>query len=109
MSDRRAELLDEYKELYLKVEAILFRADPIYINYRHNSDEYSPEVGTILPRLKTASSADEVLNIVHEEFSRWFGAEEIGPKSRFEKIANEVWRVWTESSVSKPKASHPSG
>ena len=102
MSDRRAELLAEYKELYLKVEAILFRADPIDINYGHNSDEYSPEVGTILPRLKTASSADQVLNIVREEFRRWFGAEKVGPKSRFEKIANEVWRAWTESSVSKP-------
>ena len=109
MNARRCELLAEYKELYLKVEAILFQADPIDINYGHNSDEYSPEVGTILPRLKHASSADDVLHIVHEEFSRWFGAEEVGPKSRFEKVANEVWRVWTESSVSKPKMPHSDG
>ena len=103
MSDRRAELLDEYTELYLKVEAILFRADPIDINYGHNSDEYSPEVGTILPRLKMALSADDVLNIVYEEFSRWFGADEVGPKSGFEKIANDVWQAWIESGVAESK------
>ncbi len=73
MEERRA-LKAEYGELFDAVSCLLFRADPIGISFDdENLDEYDPEAGTILPRLKTCEAADDVLRVVHEEFVRWFG------------------------------------
>ena len=84
----------EYGELYFKVSEILFRHDPEGINFETNTDEYEPEVETILPRLKEASSATDLRRIIREEFIRWFGADEVGPESEFEEIAQEVWTAY---------------
>ena len=70
----RSRLKAEYGQLYTDIEQILFRHDPIGIAYEghdsveDNPDEYAPEVETILPRLRTANSADDVADIVYEEF-----------------------------------------
>ena len=66
-------LRQNYKELYSKVEEILFRHDPIRINSEENKDEYDPEVSTILPRLKDAKSEDDVINIVKDSGLRGRG------------------------------------
>jgi hypothetical protein len=65
-------LRDEYGKLYDSLLALLFRADPVGINFEDNTDEYGPAVDTILPRLRTCNSADDVLRVVHEEFIRLF-------------------------------------
>ena len=87
---------NRYKELYSTVEAILFNHDPIRINVGFNSDEYDPEVGTILPRLKNANSEGDVVDINHEEFVRWFGPKIVGEKEQlvYKKMASEVWKAW---------------
>ena len=45
-----------YGPLFDEVSAILFEADPVRINFGNNfgnnTDEYDPETGTILPRLR---------------------------------------------------------
>jgi len=90
-------LRQNYKGLYSKVEEILFRHDPIGINLVENTDEYDPEVSTILPRLKEANSGNDVLNIVLEEFSRWFGADIIDKDSKlYKEAAKEIWTAWNE-------------
>jgi len=86
-------LKDRYQSLYDQVLEILFRHDPIDINYETNTDEYDPEVGTILPRLKEASSENDVQKIVHEEFRRWFSLDAGGP-DRYGEIASEIWTAW---------------
>ena len=50
----------KFGPLFDEVSAILFRHDPMHINYGSNTDEYDPEVGTILPRLKQCRSARDV-------------------------------------------------
>jgi len=50
----RQALRRHYPVLFDEVSSILFRHDPIGINFETNTDEYEPEVGTILPRLKEA-------------------------------------------------------
>jgi hypothetical protein len=55
------------------------------------ADEYDPEIGTILPRLKEAGSVFELQRIVHEEFTRWFGAETAGPRKRHAEVARLIW------------------
>ena len=89
----------EYGEVYDAVAEILFRHDPMGINFDVNTDEYHPEVGAILPRLKTCGSAQDVLTVIHEEFHKWFDGME-GPPERYVDIADEVWSLWRKSPLS---------
>lgn len=95
----RQRLRREYGELYNEVQEILFRNDPIGINFEFNTDEYEPEVGTILPRLKEALSPEDLQNIIHQEFVRWFDADIAGPKAKYAKIAQEVWDVYKKNII----------
>lgn len=92
--EERERLKNLYKELYNEVSEILFHHDPIGINFDDNTDEYEPEVGTILPRLTSANSIDDVRLIVHEEFIKWFDEDIAGPIERYSQIAEEVWKAW---------------
>ena len=78
-------------DLYDKTLAVLTTGDPIgLIRGGAPPDEYSPEARTILPRMVDAASLDEVREIVHQEFVRWFGAEIAGEKTRYERIAIDL-------------------
>jgi hypothetical protein len=94
--EERRRLRAEYGELFAAVAALLFRADPIGINFEDNRGEYEPETGTILPRLSTCGSADDVLRVVHEEFVRWFDADTAGASERYQHIASEIWQFWQQ-------------
>lgn len=54
------------------------------------ADEYSPEAGTIAPRLSTAASEQDVLQIIYDEFQAWFG-EDAGAECRYMGAARAVW------------------
>jgi hypothetical protein len=95
--EERRRLREEYKLLYDQVAALLFRRDPIGINFESNTDEYEPEVGTILPRLRTCTSVDDVATVVFEEFVRWFG--EAGSREAYLEIASDIWTLWQESNA----------
>lgn len=97
----REEILEEkrrlkasYGTLYGDVAALLFRYDPIGINFEDNTDEYEPEAGTILPRLRECQSAADVTRVVHEEFERWFSKSDAGPAERYKAIGEEIWKLW---------------
>ena len=81
-------------QLYDEVLAILFRHDPIGINFVDNTDEYAPEARTILQRLREAESPEGLAGIIHEEFIHWFDIDMAGPKSRYVPIAHDVWKAW---------------
>ena len=76
---------------------ILFRHDPIGVSSEGNTDEYDPEVGTILPRLSRCASADEVRHVVFEEFQKWFTSDDAGDEMRYDAIAKELWVLWSTS------------
>lgn len=57
-------------------------------------DEYDPEVRSILPRLKDARSVDDVQQIVHEEFVRWFGDDIAGPADAYADLASGAWSAY---------------
>ena len=88
---RRAELKHRYGLAYRQLSEILFTQDPIGIRFETNTDEYEPEVDTILPRLRTCSDTAEVNRVVHEEFVRWFGTSEAGPSAKYQTIAKKIW------------------
>jgi hypothetical protein len=105
----RAKLRKEYRNLFGKLAALLFRHDPMDIAYindlqvQDNPDEYEPEVGTILPRLRTCASEGDCLKVIHEEFCRWFGEETAGPISNYETIAHEAWIMWNDQELNSKK------
>ncbi|MCW1926294.1 hypothetical protein OKA05_27315 [Luteolibacter arcticus] len=86
----------EYGELFAAVSGVLFRHDPIEINFGVNTDEYDSEAETILPRLGSCHSEADVLRVVHEEFMRWFDRESVGPVERYGEMAREIWGHWRE-------------
>ena len=94
-AEERERLKREHPRLFGELALALARRDPIgLVGVGAPDDEYEPEVGTILSRLGTVSSEGEVLDVVHEEFLRWFGPEVAGPRERYAGAASEVWRVW---------------
>ena len=105
--ENRRRLRAEYGELFDSVAALLFRHDPIGINFEgENTDEYDPEVETILPRLRSCHSAEDVLQVVHEEFVRWFDSGTAGPRERYQTIASDIWQLW-QGHQGNPKAMLP--
>lgn len=91
----RRQLRVEYGHLFDSVSALLFRHDPIGIAFdNENTDEYEPETGTILPRLRDCASGGDVLRVVYEEFVRWFDADNAGPEEGYAEIASEIWLLW---------------
>ncbi len=78
--------------LVAAVERAINEADPVgLLHIGAPSDEYSPEVGTIVPRLASAVRLDDVAAVLHEEFVRWFGAGIAGPRERSEMLARPIW------------------
>lgn len=91
----RAALRAQFGTLLDDVLAVLFRDDPIGINYETNTDEYDPEARAILPRLKECASEKDVARVVHEEFVHLFDAKIAGTMDRYEKVAAEIWQLWS--------------
>jgi hypothetical protein len=85
----RQRFLEVYRGLYDDVLEILKRHDPLGVGAAVRPNEYMPEVGTLLPRIRTAASVAEVRAIVHEEFVRWRGAD-AGDEQRYADIAGEI-------------------
>jgi hypothetical protein len=99
----RRQLKAEYGQLFDSVAALIFRHDPLGIAFdNENTDEYEPETGTILPRLRGCESPAEALRVVHEEFVRWFDADTAGPEERYAEIASEIWQLWRSHRPSAP-------
>lgn len=96
---KRTKLKKNYRELYQSVSEVLFRHDPIGINFETNDDEYEPEVDTILPRLKNCDCAEDVLDVVHEEFIKWFDEDIADDKKTYEEIAKEIWDLWQNRKI----------
>ncbi len=93
----RAEVRRTYGDLFAQVSAALFEADLIGINFVTNTDEYEPEVSTILPRLHECRSAQDVQVVIREEFVAWFGLDADDRRAELEtyvELAEEIWGLW---------------
>jgi hypothetical protein len=97
-AQQRRELLVGQEAMVQHLEALLFRIDPIGINFEENTDEYRAEAETITLRRAEARNVDEVRRIVHEEFVRWFDAKTAGPAARYQSIAADLWAFWQQNS-----------
>ena len=88
----RSVIKKKYGALHADISALLFEADPIGINFKDNTDEYEPEVDTILPRLSSCANAAEAEKVIHEEFVRWFDRDTAGPQERYRAVAKQIWK-----------------
>lgn len=96
MDSNRKEVKRTYGKLFTAVSDALFQADPIGINFGGNTDEYDPEAGTIIPRLKTANSAQDTQAIIYEEFKNWFGTDTAGNQGQYQAVSVKIWELWCE-------------
>jgi hypothetical protein len=94
--DNRKALTGVYKQLLEEISAILFRHDPIGINFEENTDEYEQEAGTILTRLRADMTAEEATAMVHAEFVQWFSRADAGPEGRYASIAAEILAAYRQ-------------
>ena len=88
-----ASVQEEFGTLFNEACAAFFEIDPAGINYEENTDEYSPEVTTTLPRLAEAASPEDVRRILGEEFRWWFGWGNYD-RSRLDPLAHRLWDLW---------------
>lgn len=97
-------LRKQYSELFDHLCLILYKRDPIGIAEGNpHWDEYSSEVGAILPRLKEASSAIDLRSIIYQEFLRWFeDSLTTGDENRYEEIAQDIWQLWQDYQTEHP-------
>jgi len=73
-----------YEGLVAAVERAINEADPIgLLAGGAPSDEYAPEIGTIIPLLANAHRPDDVTGVLHGEFLRWFGEGTAGPRQAY--------------------------
>ena len=86
-----------YQRLVAAVERAINDADPIrLLGVGAPADEYSPEIGTILPRLAGVQDVSDVTNVLHEEFVRWFDRRIAGPMETYEAPAHRIWAAILE-------------
>ena len=87
----------QYQVLVTAIERAINEADPIgLLEIGAPKDEYSPEIGTILPRIANAQQLDDVTDLLHEEFLRWFGEGTAGPRDAYEAPARLIWDALLE-------------
>lgn len=97
----RRERSAAYRQLFDAVVETLFRYDPARLGMETNTDEYSPEARTILPRLRGLTSVDEVEQVIRQEFTDW-GLVMTIPKADRVALAGEVWKAWIASGLAGP-------
>jgi len=86
-----------YRDLVAAVERAINEADPIgLLAVGAPSNEYAPEIGTIIPLLASAHRPDDVPGVLHGEFLRWFGEGTAGPRQAYEAPARQIWDALLE-------------
>ena len=95
----REVLKTAYRDAFMRLAQILFEEDPIGINFEDNTDEYEPEAGTILPKLRDCETVEQVQFVIYTEFVRWFDVEIAGPPDRYRSAAERIRAeivLWTK-------------
>jgi hypothetical protein len=86
-----------YQDLVAAVERAINQADPAgLLAIGAPSDEYAPEISTIIPLLANALRPDDVTGVLHGEFLRWFGEGTAGPRQAYEAPARQIWDALLE-------------
>ena len=74
-----------------RISDILFKCDPIGINFDVNRDEYDSEASRILEIIDSCKSIDGLEAKIYEIFIDMFDADIAGDKSKYRPIAEIIW------------------
>ena len=86
-----------YQRLVAAVGRAINEADPIrLLEAGAPTDEYSPEIAAILPRLAGVQDLSDVTDVLHEEFVHWFDQGIAGPREAYEEPARRIWSALLE-------------
>lgn len=92
--EHRYALTVTQRDLVDEVSRLLFRADPVGINFETNTDEYDAEAETIVIALPNVHGPDDVKALAHGSFVQWFDARTAGPVERYAEVASQIWSLW---------------
>lgn len=94
----RAAVIEAYgAALFQGISVVLYEEDPLRLAAcGAPTDEYEPEVETILPRLAGCGSAEDVQRVAFEAFERWFGVGHAGRVERYRSVGERVWQLWRD-------------
>lgn len=92
--ERQLAALHGQELLVDELTAVLLEADPIGLNFETNIDEYAAEAQSIALRLPKVSDLDQIRELVHQEFVRWFDADLAGSPSKYTALAQKVLTIW---------------
>jgi hypothetical protein len=87
-------LAEAYGGLYNALYGALCRYNPRGVGEARFANAYDPVIGTILPRWREARTSGELLSLIKAEFADWHGLDNIGPATKYEKVARAVWIDW---------------
>ena len=93
------------KDLISEISSILFKFDPIGLNFGENTDEYDPEAEAILLRITKETSKKELLDIIFEEFVHFFDINLAGNKNSelYSNITEKIWEILVHNNKIKTK------
>jgi RimJ/RimL family protein N-acetyltransferase len=96
--DEKTRLRADYKRWITELSAILYRVDPVELNFDVNPNEYDPEARTILPRLRNCDSVEDVDRVVREELTSWFSHDVVDSSPTYHQLVDEIWSWWQRAS-----------
>ena len=82
----------KYPNKFIELRDIINSHDPIgLIKSGAPTDEYEPEVKTIIVQLDDKQNGNEVLDLIYKEFEKWFG--DAGNKENYIELAEDIF-IW---------------
>jgi hypothetical protein len=88
-----ASLRRSYAPLFDQVLALLGFHDPVRISYPpEDMFLYTRQVRSLIARIADAQSAEDIVGLLHQEFTRAFGSD-AGPEERYHQSARDIWRL----------------
>ena len=85
-----------YGALYDVVTAAVRDAEPIGLLPDAPEDEYDPEVALILPGLRGCRDVESTQALVHGAFLKMFSPAIAGPRGRYRRLSEDVWKIWRD-------------
>lgn len=92
--DFRDGIFYSYGVLFSEVSRIIFKHDPMNINFGNNPDEYNPEAHDIIAHLQRTDSKRESTKICEDVFIKWFDKYLAKKFKNYKSLANDIWRAW---------------
>jgi len=93
--EARKQACRQYDKLRTDFSAIMFRHDPVGINYDVNPDEYDLEAERIVPQLRTLATEKELLYVVRNVVREMFGSIS-GTPEQYEAMTHDLWQRWQQ-------------